>query len=74
MNIKAKLISNVLLVVMAIATVVAASIASMGYISGKLNYLTQKSTPYQTKTLEFQRELQATASALVKVGTAHSEA
>jgi methyl-accepting chemotaxis protein len=74
MNIKAKLISNVLLVVVAIAAVVVASISSMGYISGKLNYLTQKSTPYQTKTLEFQRELQTAASALVKVGTAGSDA
>ncbi len=74
MNIKAKLISNVLLVVIAIATVVVASVASMGYISGKLNYLTQKSTPYQTKTLEFQRELQTTASSLVKVVTARNEA
>jgi methyl-accepting chemotaxis protein len=74
MNIKAKLISNVLLVVIAITAVVVASVASMGYISGKLNYLTQKSTPYQTKTLEFQRELQTTASALVKVGTAHNDA
>jgi methyl-accepting chemotaxis protein len=73
MNIKTKLISNVLLIVIAIAAVVAASVASMGYISGKLNYLTQKSTPYQTKTLEFQRELQAAASALVKVGTAHND-
>lgn len=74
MNIKTKLVSNVLLVVISITAVVAASVASMGYISGKLNYLTQKSTPYQTKTLEFQREIQTAASALVKVGTAHNDA
>lgn len=74
MKIKTKLVSNVLLVLIAIAAVVAASISSLGYISGKLAYLTQKSTPYQTKTLEFQRELQTAASALVKVGTARSDA
>lgn len=74
MNIKTKLVSNVLLVVIAIAAVVAASVFSLGFIRGKLNYLTQKSTPFQTRTLEFQRELQTAASALVKVGTARSEA
>jgi methyl-accepting chemotaxis protein len=53
-----------------VAAVVATSIFSMRFVSGKLSYLTQKSTPYQMRTLEFQREIQGATAALAKVSTA----
>ncbi|MEI6208329.1 MAG: methyl-accepting chemotaxis protein [Desulfuromonadales bacterium] len=70
MTIKAKLILNIILVLTIVATVVATSIFSMRFVSGKLSYLTQKSTPYQMRTLEFQREIQGATATLAKVSTA----
>ncbi|MDD2851025.1 MAG: methyl-accepting chemotaxis protein [Desulfuromonadaceae bacterium] len=70
MTIKAKLILNIIIVLTIVATVVATSIFSMRFVSGKLSYLTQKTTPYQMRTLEFQREIQSATSSLAKVSTA----
>lgn len=70
MTIKAKLILNIIIVLTIVAAVVATSIFSMRFVSGKLSYLTQKSTPYQMRTLEFQREIQGATSSLAKVSTA----
>ena len=70
MTIKAKLILNIIIVLTIVATVVATSIFGMRFISGKLSYLTQKSTPYQMRTLEFQREIQGATAALARVSTA----
>jgi len=54
----------------AIWSIVITSIFSMTFIKGKLSYLTQKSTPYQMRTVEFQKELQGAITDLVKVNTA----
>jgi methyl-accepting chemotaxis protein len=70
MTIKTKLILNIIIVLTIVATVVATSIFSMRFVSGKLSYLTEKSTPYQMRTLEFQREIQGATASLAKVSTA----
>ncbi len=67
MTIKAKLTANILIILLILAVVVTTSIFGMRFISGKLSYLTQKSTPYQMKTLELQRETQTATSALFKL-------
>ena len=72
MNIKTKLTFNILLVVIAVGIVVATSIFGMRFVKNKLSYLTQKSTPYQMRTVEFQRELQGATTALVKVNAARN--
>lgn len=72
MTIKTKLILNIVIVLGIVATVVVTSIFGMRFISGKLAYLTEKSTPYQMRTLEFQREIQGVTANLFKVNTASS--
>lgn len=54
----------------AIWAIVITSISGMSFIKGKLSYLTQKSTPYQMRTVEFQKELQVAITDLVKVNAA----
>ncbi|TSK07160.1 MAG: HAMP domain-containing protein [Geobacter sp.] len=73
MTIKAKLMLNATIVVVAVAAVSVASFLSMNSIRGKLSYLTEKSTPYQVRTLEFQRALQGATADLVKVEAARSQ-
>ena len=70
MKIRTKLSFNILLVVVAVSIVVATSIFGMKFVKDKLSYLTQKSTPYQMRTVEFQRELQGAITDLVKVNAA----
>ena len=72
MKIKTKLTFNILLVVIAVGIVVATSIFGMKFVKDKLSYLTQKSTPYQMRTVEFQRELQGCITDLVKVNAARN--
>ena len=72
MKIRTKLTFNILLVVAAVVIVVATSIFGMTFIKEKLSYLTQKSTPYQMRTVEFQRELQGASTDLVKVNAARN--
>lgn len=72
MKIRTKLGFNILLVVVAVVVVVATSIFGMTFIKAKLSYLTQKSTPYQMRTVEFQRELQGATTDLVKVNAARN--
>ncbi len=74
MTIKAKLMLNATIVVVAVAAVSVASFLSMNSIRGKLSYLTEKSTPYQVRTMEFQRALQGANADLVKVAAARSQA
>ncbi|MBJ6748890.1 methyl-accepting chemotaxis protein [Geomonas anaerohicana] len=74
MTIKSKLILNAAIVLLAVAAVSVASFLSMSSIRGKLSYLTEKSTPFQLRTMEFQRALQGATADLVKVAAAHNEA
>ena len=70
MKIKTKLFINILVSAVAVFSIVITSISSMSFIKGKLSYLTQKSTPYQMRTVEFQKELQGAITDLVKVSAA----
>lgn len=74
MTIKAKLILNACIVLVAVGAVSVSSFISMTSIKGKLSYLTEKSTPYQVRTVEFQRALQGATADLIKVGAAHTDA
>lgn len=73
MKIKTKLTLNIIVVLSIVATVVATSIFSMSFINGKLSYLTQRSTPYQMRSLELQREIQGATSALAKANAANTQ-
>jgi len=70
MRIKTKLILNMVIGAIAVWSIVVTSIFVMTFIKGKLSYLTQKSTPYQMRTVEFQKELQSAITDLVKVNAA----
>ena len=70
MEIKTKLTLNIVMVIVILSGVVVTSIFGMTFIRGKLTYLTEKSTPYQIRIVEFQRELQAATASLVKVNHA----
>lgn len=70
MTIKSKLTLNVVIVLSIITSVVLASVISMGFVKGKLYDLTEKSTPFQTRTMELQRAIHAATADLIRVGTA----
>ena len=72
MTIKTKLTLNVSVVLLIVAGVVVTSVVGMGFIKGKLTNLTERSTPFQTRTLEFQRALQGAAAELVKTGASNT--
>jgi two-component sensor histidine kinase len=72
MTIKAKLIINVLLTTAIIIAISTASFFSMRFLQEKLSYLTEKSTPFQIRTIELQRELQRCITTLIKVNAART--
>jgi GAF domain-containing protein len=72
MTIKAKLIANVLLTLAIIAAISLTSFFSMRFLQEKLSYLTEKSTPFQMRTFELQRELQGCIATLVKLNAART--
>lgn len=74
MTIKVKLILNVAVVALITGTIAMTSYVSMGFIKSRLTYLTEKSTPFQLKTVEFERTIQVTTADLVKVGAARTMA
>lgn len=72
MTIKAKLTWNVIVVLAIISAVTVTSVIGMGSIKSKLFHLTEKSTPFQMRTVEFQRAIQGMTSDLVKVSASNS--
>lgn len=72
MTIKMKLFLNVAVVAVITITIAATSYVSMGFIKSKLAYLTEKSTPFQLRTVEFERNIQVTTADLVKVGASRA--
>ncbi len=72
MTIKNKLTLNVVTVLVIIGAVVATSIIGMGFVKDKLFYLTERSTPFQIRTVEFQRAIQGTTADLVKVSASRN--
>lgn len=67
MTIKTKLTLNLLLVLVVVCAVAATSIIGMGFVKNKLYYLTERSTPFQMRTVEFQKTIQAATSDLMKL-------
>ncbi|ABL00281.1 methyl-accepting chemotaxis protein [Pelobacter propionicus] len=72
MTIRTKLTLNVTVVVAIVAIYAAVSIIGLGLIRGKVGYLLQNSTPFQIRTTELQRALQASVADLVKVSASSS--
>lgn len=72
MTIKSKLTLNVVILIAVIAVVAVTSIVSMGFVQKRLYFLTQKSTPFQIKTLELQKAIQSAAADLLRVDSARS--
>lgn len=72
MKIKTKLALNLVTVIVMIAAVSITSIVGMWFVKGKLFYLTERSTPFQVRTLDLQRVVQGVTADLVKVGAADS--
>ena len=70
MTIKSKLTLNVMTVLGVIVAVVLASVVGMGFVKSRLYDLTEKSTPFQTRSMELQRAVHAATADLVKVGSA----
>lgn len=70
MTIKAKLITNVLVITAIIVGISLSSFFSMNFLQKNLAYLVEKSTPFQMRSMEFQRELQRCITGLTKVNTA----
>jgi methyl-accepting chemotaxis protein len=74
MTIKSKLTLNVVIVLGVIVTVALASVIGMGFVKSKLFDLTEKSTPFQMRSMELQRAIHAATADLVKVGASTSQA
>ena len=72
MTIKTKLTVNVAIILAIVAAVAAASTIGMEFIKSKLSYLTERSTPYQVRTNEFQRTMQAAAADLAALSSSKS--
>lgn len=67
MTIRTKLSLNVILVTIVITAVALTGFLGMSFIKSKLSYLTEKSTPFQLKTVELQRAVQAATSDFIKI-------
>ena len=72
MTIKSKLTLNVLFLLAIVAAVAATSVIGMGFVKSRLKYLTERSTPFQVRTVEFQRTTQAAIADLIKVNAART--
>lgn len=70
MTIKTKLICNALLTLAGVAVIGAVSLVGMKFVQGKLFILTERSTPFQLKTIEMQRSLQEHTANLSEVSFA----
>ena len=74
MSIKSKLYLIMAVTVVGILAIGGSSLIGMNVVKGKLNVLTERSTPYQLKTIELQRAVQEHTSGLVKLSAAQSMA
>jgi methyl-accepting chemotaxis protein len=73
MKIKTKLVLNVAMVVGISLAISVTSYVGMTFIKDKLAYLTEKSTPFQLRTLELQRAAQGASADLVKISAARNK-
>ena len=72
MTIKTKLTLNVIIVILIVAGVAITSIIGMGFVKSRLQDLTQRSTPFQMRTVEFQRAIQGATADLIKVSASRN--
>ncbi len=72
MTIKTKLTLNVVIALAIVGAVAATSIISTGFVKNKLSYLTERSTPYQIKTVELQRTMQGATSDMIKLSASRN--
>ncbi|UFS71524.1 methyl-accepting chemotaxis protein [Geomonas sp. RF6] len=72
MTIKTKLTLNVVIVIIIVAAVATTSIVAMEFVKSRLHDLTQRSTPFQMRTVEFQRAIQGATADLTKVSAART--
>ncbi|GAB4302784.1 MAG: hypothetical protein Fur0034_17990 [Desulfuromonadia bacterium] len=73
MTIRTKLFTAMLVTVSGIIVIAGFSLGGMRFVRGKLDLLTEKSTPYQLKTIELQRGGQEHMANLMKLIGATSE-
>jgi len=74
MTIKGKLYLIMAVTVIGILAIGGSSLVGMNFVRGKLNVLTERSTPYQLKTIELQRAIQEHTSGLMKLAAAQTPA
>jgi methyl-accepting chemotaxis protein len=74
MTIRFKLNANMILMAIGILVIAGFSLSGMKFVQNKLHVLTEKSTPYQLKTIALQRTLQEHISNLLKVTAAATDA
>ena len=72
MTIKTKLTLNIVIVLVIIGAVATTSVIGMRFIKNKLYYLTERSTPFQMKTVEFQRAIQGVTADIIKVSASNN--
>ncbi len=73
MTLRGKLTVNAVVTVAAVLVVGIASLVGFYHVKGKVRDVTDSSTPYQLKTLEFTKVLQEHAAALLAAGNAHGQ-
>ena len=67
MKLRTQLWLNILVTLAGVGSVAVASMAGMGLLDSKLTYLTQHSTPFQMRSMELQRSIQAATAELVQL-------
>jgi methyl-accepting chemotaxis protein len=73
MTIKGRLTVNIVLNFLLVIAIVSSALIGIGFVKNKIALLTEQSTPFQTRTLDFQRTLQATVADLMKVNSSANE-
>lgn len=74
MTIRFKLNANMIIIAIGILVIAGFSLSGMKFVQNELHVLTEKSTPYQLKTIALQRSLQEHISNLLKATAATTEA
>jgi methyl-accepting chemotaxis protein len=72
MKIRSKLASNTIALVILNGAIVAAGLSGINRIRQRVGDLTERSTPYQTRTLELQRSIQSAVAALTQASASQT--
>ncbi len=72
MTLKTKLSLNVLIILISVAAVGITSFLGLTFVRERILDLTERSTPYQTRSLELERAIQGATSELVKIANART--